>query len=138
MLELNNVNTYYGESQILWDVSLKVDEGQIVALLGRNGMGKTTTVRSIMGLTPARRGTISFNGNDITRLDPHKISRQGLAMVPQGKHIFPSLSVKENLVFGMRGRGFSEENIYSYFPILKTRARNRGNQLAAGNSRCWP
>ena len=132
MLELDNIETYYGESQVLWGVSLSVDEGQVVALLGRNGMGKTTAVRSMMGLTPPRRGKIIFNGSDITRLDPHKISRLGLALVPQGKHIFPSLSVRENLLFGRRGKGFTEEGIYSYFPILKTRARNRGNQLSGG------
>jgi branched-chain amino acid transport system ATP-binding protein len=132
VLELDNIETFYGESQILWGVSLKVGEGQSVALLGRNGMGKTTTVRSIMGLTPPRRGRILFEGADTTHLDSYKISRLGLAPVPQGKHIFPSLSVRENLIFGMRGQGFDEEKVYSYFPILKTRAHNRGNQLSGG------
>ena len=132
MLELENIETFYEQSQILWGVSLKVEEGQVVALLGRNGMGKTTTVRSTMGLTPARHGRIVFDGVDTTRLEPYKISRLGLASVPQGKHIFPSLSVRENLLFGKRGQGFSEEDIYSYFPILKTRASNRGSQLSGG------
>lgn len=132
MLELKEINTFYGESQILWGVSLKVEEGQIVALLGRNGMGKTTIVRSIMGLTPPRTGQIKFDNKDITRLPTHKIARLGLALVPQGRHIFKSLSVRENLVFGMRGKGFSEENVYSYFPILKERGKHKGNQLSGG------
>jgi branched-chain amino acid transport system ATP-binding protein len=132
VLELNEISTFYAESQILWGVSLKVEEGQIVALLGRNGMGKTTTVRSIMGLTPPRTGKISFDNTDITRLPTHKIARRGLALVPQGRHIFKSLSVRENLLFGMRGKGFSEETIYSYFPILKERAGHKGSQLSGG------
>jgi branched-chain amino acid transport system ATP-binding protein len=132
VLELKEINTFYGESQILWGVSLKVEEGQIVALLGRNGMGKTTIVRSIMGLTPPRTGQIKFDNKDITRLPTHKIARLGLALVPQGRHIFKSLSVRENLVFGMRGKGFSEENVYSYFPILKERGKHKGNQLSGG------
>ena len=132
MLEVIDINTFYVESQILWGVSLKVDAGQTVALLGRNGMGKTTAVRSIMGLTPPRRGTIRFNEREITRLPTYQIARSSLALVAQGRHIFPSLSVRENLVFGLRGRGFSEDNIYSYFPILKTRAHHKGNQLSGG------
>jgi len=132
VLEVDEIDTFYGESQILWKASLKVGPGQIVALLGRNGMGKTTLVRSIMGLTPPRNGCIRFEGKDITRLPTHRIARSGLALVPQGRHIFRSLNVRENVVFGMRGKGFSEEAIYSYFPILKRRAAHRGNQLSGG------
>ena len=132
MLEVADADTFYGESQILWKVSLKVNAGQIVALLGRNGMGKTTLVRSIMGLTPPRNGTIRFEETDITRFPSHYIARMGLALVPQGRHIFPSLSVRENVVFGMRGKGYSEESIYSYFPVLKMRAHHKGNQLSGG------
>ena len=132
MLEVIGTDTFYGESQILWGVSLKVNAGQIVALLGRNGMGKTTLVRSIMGLTPPRRGTIRFDERDITHVPVHRIARMGLALVPQGRHIFPSLSVRENAVFGMRGKGFSEDTIYSYFPVLKMRARHKGNHLSGG------
>jgi branched-chain amino acid transport system ATP-binding protein len=132
LLEIVNIDTYYGESQILKGVSLKVEKGQVVALLGRNGMGKTTTVRSIMGLTPARRGTIRFEGKDITRLESYKIARLGLGLVPQGRHIFPSLSVKENLTMAMRGTGFSLDTVYSYFPILEKRANHKGNQISGG------
>jgi len=132
VLEVINIDTFYGESQILWEVSLKVEAGQTVALLGRNGMGKTTAVRSIMGLTPPRCGTIRFDNQEITSLRPYQVARTGLALVPQGRHIFSSLSVRENLVFGMRGKGFSEDNIYSYFPILKERAQHKGNQLSGG------
>jgi branched-chain amino acid transport system ATP-binding protein len=132
VLEVIGTDTFYGESQILWGVSLKVDAGQVVALLGRNGMGKTTLVRSIMGLTPPRRGTIQFDERDITHSPSHRIARMGLALVPQGRHIFSSLTVRENVVFGMRGEGYSEESVYSYFPVLKLRAQHKGNQLSGG------
>ena len=132
MLEVINVDTFYGESQILWDVSLKVESGQAVAVLGRNGMGKTTLVRSIMGLTPARRGKMRFNNKEITRLSPYQIARMGVALVPQGRRIFRSLSVRENLVFGMRGKGFSENDMYSYFPVLRERADHKGDHLSGG------
>ena len=96
MLEVDEIDTFYGESQILWKASLKVGPGQIVAVLGRNGMGKTTLVRSIMGLTPPRNGCIRFEGKDITRLPTHRIARSGLALAPQGRHIFRSLNVRGN------------------------------------------
>ena len=111
---------------------MEVEQGTVVALLGRNGMGKTTTVRSIMGLTPPRTGSISFEGSDITHLKHFRIARCGLALVPQGRQIFASLSVKENLTMGMRGGRFGLENIYEYFPILKERSKHRGNQLSGG------
>jgi branched-chain amino acid transport system ATP-binding protein len=132
MLEIAGIDTYYGQTQVLRKVSLKVEDGKIVTLLGRNGMGKTTTVRSIMGLTPARAGSITFDGADITHLKHFRISRLGLALVPQGRQIFASLSVKENLTMGMRGKGFSLDTIYDYFPVLKERAAHKGNQLSGG------
>ncbi len=132
MLELVSIDTYYGQTQILRNVSLTVQEGKIVALLGRNGMGKTTTVRSIMGLTPPRAGSITFEGKDITRLKHFRIARQGVALVPQGRQIFASLSVKENLTMGMRGKGSTLESIYEYFPVLKARSKHKGNQLSGG------
>lgn len=132
MLEVSGIDTYYGQTQILRSVSLGVEEGKIVTLLGRNGMGKSTTVRSIMGLTPARTGRISFEGRDITHMKHFRIARLGLALVPQGRQVFASLSVKENLTMGMRGEGFSLENIYEYFPILEERAKHRGSQLSGG------
>jgi branched-chain amino acid transport system ATP-binding protein len=132
MLELSNVCSYYGESQVLHEVSLQVGKGTVVAIMGRNGMGKTTCVHTIMGLVPARSGKIIFKGEEITGLAPYKISRMGLALVPQGRRIFPSLSVKENLLLGMRGNGYTLDSIYSLFPILKERSNNRGNQLSGG------
>jgi len=132
MLQVAGIDTFYGESQILRGASLKVQAGQVVALLGRNGMGKTTLVRSIMGLTPPRNGKVIFEGKEISHLPAHRIALAGLALVPQGRQIFPSLTVRENVVFGMRGKGFSEDTIYRYFPVLKMRADHRGNQLSGG------
>ena len=132
MLKVAGIDTFYGQTQILRGVSLEVGQGKVVTLLGRNGMGKTTTVRSIMGLTPPRSGSISFEGLDITHLKHFRIARCGLALVPQGRQIFASLSVKENLTIGMRGARFGLDNIYEYFPILKDRSKHRGNQLSGG------
>jgi branched-chain amino acid transport system ATP-binding protein len=132
VLELACIDTFYGQTQILRKVSLAVEEGKIATLLGRNGMGKSTTVRSIMGLTPPRAGSITFDGKDITHLKHFRIARLGLALVPQGRQIFASLSVKENLTMGMRGEGFSLDRIYEYFPVLKERSKHRGNQLSGG------
>ncbi len=130
MLELIDVHTYYGESYVLQGISLEVKEGSVVALLGRNGMGKTTTIRSIIGFTPPRRGVIRFKGKDITGLQPYQIARMGIGLVPQGRHIFPSLSVKENLTMSARGTGksgaWSLDRVYSLIPILKERADCKG------------
>lgn len=136
MLRLIDIHTYYGESYILQGVSLEVKRGLIVSLLGRNGMGKTTTIRSIMGLTPPRRGKIYFNDEDITHLRIYEIARKGMALVPQGRQIFPSLTTKENLLIAAQGR--SEETsrlldeVYSRFPILKERANCKANLLSGG------
>jgi len=105
MLEVIDVHTYYGESYILQGVSLRLKEGCVVAMLGRNGMGKTTTIRSIIGLTPPRRGIVRFKGKDITNLPPYKIARMGVGLVPQGRQIFPSLTVSENLTMTARATG---------------------------------
>ena len=136
MLELVDLHTYYGDSYVLQGLSLSVGEGSVVALLGRNGMGKTTTIRSIIGFNPPRRGTIRFKGQEITRAKSHRIARLGIGLVPQGRQIFPSLSVRENLTVSARGsRGSSSWGlleVYSLFPVLKNRAKNRGNQLSGG------
>lgn len=132
MLELANVHSSYDDTYILRGVSLKVETGTVVALLGRNGMGKTTCVHTIMGLVAARSGKISFKGKDITGLAPYRISRMGLSLVPQGRRIFPSLSVRENLIISMRGKGYSLDSIYALFPILKNRSHHKGNQLSGG------
>jgi branched-chain amino acid transport system ATP-binding protein len=136
MLELADVHTYYGESYILQGTSLEVKEGSVVALMGRNGMGKTTTIRTIMGFTPMRRGTIRFRGKDISNLESHRIAKMGIGLVPQGRFIFPSLTVLENLTMAARhGEGRASWNIdrvYDVFPILKQRANSRGTLLSGG------
>lgn len=136
MLELVNIHTYYGESHILHGISLEVGEGSVVALLGRNGMGKTTTIRSIIGFNPPRNGTIKFKGEDITSLQTYRIAQMGMGLVPQGRRIFPSLSVKEQLTMPARtrrnGEAWSLDRVYSLFPILKERAKLKGNLLSGG------
>jgi len=136
MLKLNDVHTYYVNSYILQGVSLEVKRGYVVALLGRNGVGKSTVIHSIIGFTPPRYGTIRFKDKDITGLPPHQIARMGIGLVPQGRRIFTSLSVEENLIMAARGGGKSGawnlDKIYSFFPILKERAENRGNLLSGG------
>jgi branched-chain amino acid transport system ATP-binding protein len=136
MLKLIDVQTYYWESCILKGISIEVPQGSVVALLGRNGMGKTTTIRSIIGLTPPRRGTVKLKERDVTGLSPHKIARMGVGLVPQGRHIFPSLTVEENLTASARNIGepgaWSLDRVYSFFPVLKKRAKYRGNLLSGG------
>lgn len=136
MLKIVDIHTFYEESHILHGISLEVGEGSVVALLGRNGMGKTTTIRSIIGFTPPRSGEVWFKGKEVSHLPPHKICQMGLGLVPQGRRIFPSLTVKENLTIGARpskrSDGWSLERVYSLFPILKERANNRGNLLSGG------
>ena len=136
MLELLDIHTYYGESYVLCGVSLKIPGGSVVALLGRNGMGKTTTIRSIIGFTPPRRGRVLYGEKDITGLPPEKIAKLGIGLVPQGRYIFPSLSVRENLTMAARGAGkadsWSLDEVYSLFPILKERSGCRGTLLSGG------
>ena len=104
MLTVEEIHTYYGDSYVLQGVSLAVAQGQVLALLGRNGMGKTTLIRSTIGFTPPRRGRILFKGKEITGLPPFRAVEMGMAVVPQGRRIFPSLSVRENLTVAARGR----------------------------------
>ncbi len=132
MLDLVDVHSSYGDTHILRGVSLKVEAGTVVTLLGRNGMGKTTCVHTIVGLIPARKGRIHFKGKEITDLAPYRISPMGLALVPQGRRIFPSLTVRENLTLGARGKGYTLDSIYALFPVLKERGKNMGNQLSGG------
>jgi branched-chain amino acid transport system ATP-binding protein len=136
LLKLVDVHTYYGESHVLQGISLRVKKGSVVVLLGRNGMGKTTTLRSIIGFSPPRHGVIRFKGKDITDLQPHQIAKMGIGLVPQGRRIFPSLSVKENLTVSARDKGkpeaWSLDRVYSLFPIIEERANNKGNVLSGG------
>jgi branched-chain amino acid transport system ATP-binding protein len=136
LLELDNINTYYWERHVLWDLSIKVPQGSSVAMLGRNGMGKTTIIRSIMGLAPPLNGAIRFNGEPINGLEPHRIAKKGIGVVPQGRGIFPSLSVKENLEIAARDNrregAWNLERVYEQFPILKERSSFHGNLLSGG------
>jgi branched-chain amino acid transport system ATP-binding protein len=136
MLELTDIHTYYGESYVLQGVSLRVEKGSVVALLGRNGMGKTTTIHSVMGFTPPRRGSIRFQGHDLIHLQSQRIARLGIGLVPQGRRIFPSLSVEENLTMaartGKRASPWTLDRVYDLFPVLKERARTRGTSLSGG------
>jgi branched-chain amino acid transport system ATP-binding protein len=135
MLKILDIHTYYGDSYVLQGISLEVEEGTVVAILGRNGMGKTTLIRSIVGFTPCRQGQILFNDTDITQIPSYKVARMNIGLVPQGRRIFPSLSVLENLRIGVRGKetdGWNEEKIFSLFPPLKERAHHKGNELSGG------
>src|SRR6266446_1396920 len=133
MLELSDVHTYYGESHVLQGVSLTVGPGEVVAILGRNGMGKTTLMRSIIGFTPPRQGSVRFKGQDITGWASHRMTALGMALVPQGRRVFPSLSVRENLDVARRGDGrWSLERVYAVFPRLRERERNRASKLSGG------
>ncbi|MEA3394133.1 MAG: ABC transporter ATP-binding protein [Pseudomonadota bacterium] len=137
LLEVENLETAYGPSQVLFGVSLRLGAGGVATLLGRNGMGKTTTVRSILGLTPPRSGTVRFLGERIDGRSTDRIARMGLALVPEGRQIFPNLSVNENLRAFAAKRNASRdpwtlERVYALFPRLAERSRNMGNQLSGG------
>jgi branched-chain amino acid transport system ATP-binding protein len=138
MLELKNVNTYYGNIQALRDISLKVDEGEIITLIGANGAGKSTTLMSISGITPPRSGEILFRGKAIHDMSPDKIVALGICQVPEGRHIFPELTVAENLDMGAFLRRDSAgikkdlDYIYTMFPILSERRNQPGGNLSGG------
>ena len=135
MLRICDIHTFYGESYILQGISFDVEKGSVVGIVGRNGMGKTTLIRSIIGFTPPRQGQIFFKDIDITHIPSYKIVRMSMGLVPQGRRIFPTLSVLENLTVGARGLGtdgWNEEKIFSLFPILKDRRHHKGNQLSGG------
>ena len=134
MLEVIDIHTYYGSSHVLQGVSLTVAAGEVLTILGRNGMGKTTLIRSIIGFTPPRQGAVRFKGDDIGRWPPYRTIEHGMALVPQGRRIFPSLSVRENLDVARTGRAgrWTLERIYALFPRLRERAGNAGNTLSGG------
>jgi branched-chain amino acid transport system ATP-binding protein len=132
-LTAENIETFYGKSHILHGVSLKVAEGKITTILGRNGAGKSTTLRSLVGLTPARKGVIQIFGKDTTRLPPYAIAQLGVGFVPEGRKIFPSLTVEENLKVPVETKGpWTIDSIYELFPRLKERRNNKGRQMSGG------
>ena len=137
MLEMEGLDAFYGQSQALFGMSLSVEAGQVVSLMGRNGMGKTTTIRSIMGLIRPRGGSLSFQGQNLIGLASYKVAQLGLGLVPEGRQIFPNLTVRENLVATARtGQGTSKpwtlDRVYELFPRLEDRQGSMGNQLSGG------
>jgi branched-chain amino acid transport system ATP-binding protein len=133
VLAVADVHTYYGDSHVLHGVSLGVAAGEVVAILGRNGMGKTTLIRSIVGFTPPRRGRVLFAGEDVTAWAAFRRIERGMALVPQGRRVFASLSVRENLDVARAGGGrWSRERVYELFPRLRERGPNRAGRLSGG------
>jgi branched-chain amino acid transport system ATP-binding protein len=133
MLEVRDLETSYGRSQVLFGVNLQIHQSEVVSLLGRNGMGKTTTVRSIMGITPPRAGSITFLGDAIQKAPSYRIAKAGIGLVPEGRQVFPNLTVRENLVATARSGGpWTLDKVFSLFPQLKERTANYGNQLSGG------
>ena len=137
LLEIDGIETCYGLSQVLFGLSLKVQSGEMVALMGRNGMGKTTTIRSIMGMTPARSGKVRFAGEEVRSLPSYKIAKLGIGLVPEGRQIFPNLTVYENLVAASGNRAgnsdpWTIEKIHVLFPRLAERGNNMGVTLSGG------
>jgi branched-chain amino acid transport system ATP-binding protein len=133
VLAVTDVHTYYGDSHVLHGVSLGVAPGEVVAILGRNGMGKTTLIRSVVGFTPPRQGRVHLRGDDVTGWAPFRRIERGMALVPQGRRVFPSLSVRENLDVARTGGGsWDLERVYGLFPRLRERAGNRANKLSGG------
>ena len=137
MLRVKDLEAYYGESQALFGMELAIDAGEVVTLMGRNGMGKTTTVHAIMGVLPGRRGVVEFDGKRIDHLPSFRVARLGFGLVPEGRQIFPNLSVRENLLAAAANRGeraspWTLERVFGFFPRLAERQANRGTQLSGG------
>jgi branched-chain amino acid transport system ATP-binding protein len=140
LLDVSDLNTFYGDSHALQSMSLTVGEGELVALLGRNGMGKSTTLKSIMGLAKPRSGSVVFKGRDVTGDPPYRMARSGVGYVPEERRIFPTLSVVENLAMGIKGGKIDKKNpnawtlekIFEHFPSLKARRANKGAHLSGG------
>ncbi len=135
LLEVENLNTYYGDSHILKDLSFRIGRGETVALLGRNGVGKTTTLKSIVGWVPPRRGKITFDGQDVTGQEMMRNARLGISLVPEERRIFTNLTVFENLKLATvtaRKPGWSLQDVYSHFPRLEERAANKGDEISGG------
>jgi len=138
MLAVDHLQAAYGPAQVLFDICLRVGTGEVVTLLGRNGMGKTTTIRTLMGLLPACGGTAAFEGVSLIGLPPYRIAQAGLGLVPEGRQIFPTLTVEENLIATAASRlavtRWTLERVYDFFPQLAERRGHMGNELSGGDS----
>lgn len=135
MLKINNLNAYYGESIILREISMNIEAGKVIGIVGRNGVGKTTLLKSIMGLVSTPQGTIDLNGKNIIKDATYKRARAGIGYVPQGRDIFPQLTVKENLILGLEvnnGKGKIDDEIFELFPVLKNMLDRKGGSLSGG------
>lgn len=135
MLKISDLHACYGESEIISGVNMQVDEGKVVCLLGRNGVGKSTLLKSIMGLVKTPTGTVEFDRKDILKIAPHKRARAGIGYVPQGRDIFPQMTVMENLLLGLEvrgGKGKIEDRIFELFPVLKDMLNRKGGDLSGG------
>ena len=132
MLEVRGLETAYGRSQVLFGIDMQIEEAKVVSLLGRNGMGKTTTVRSIMGITPAKAGKVLFRGEEIQRLPSYRVAKAGIGLVPEGRQVFPNLTVRENLLATARKGPWTYERVFKLFGNLKERQGHYGNQLSGG------
>lgn len=136
MLQATNLNIYYGDSHVVRDVSFSIPDGKIVCMMGRNGVGKTTVMKSLMGLLPVRNGSIALGGHDITNLRPYSRARLGIGYCPQGREIIPNLTVEENLLIGLEAKSNGARTIppriFELFPVLKTMLRRRGGDLSGG------
>jgi len=138
LLEVKDLNTFYEQSHILQGVSLNVDHGEIVCLLGRNGVGKSTTLKSIIGLVKPRSGEVLFKGQNVAGMPPHIIAKKGVGYVPEERRIFPTLTVRDNLLMGVKrgqkgdGDGWTIERVYKYFPALQARDKQKGGHLSGG------
>ena len=137
-LAVDGIHTYYEDSHVLHGVSIDVAPGEAVALLGRNGAGKTTVIRSIVGFTPPRAGRVIWEDGAIQGWPPYRIARRGIALVPQGRRIFAPLSVRENLTLGARADGWSLERVFDLFPRLRERQTQSGARCRAASNRCSP
>ena len=139
MLAIEHIDTFYGLSHILFDLSLKVDEGKVVCLLGRNGAGKTTTLKSVMGLTPPKKGTIRFKGKDVTGKQPFQMARRGVGYVPDDRRIFADLTVSENLQIAARktasGSNWDQQRVFKLFPALGDIPQRKGGLLSGGEQK---
>ncbi len=135
MLKVDDIHTFYGDSHVLQGVTLAMQEGESIALLGRNGVGKSTTIKSIIGFTPPRQGRIYLSGTDITKMPSYRIAQLGVGLVPQGRVIFPTLTVQENVTLAARnsqGGRWNFDRVMNTFPLLAARLKNRGSQLSGG------